>query len=108
MIHPALPKPQGLYDPRNEHDACGVGFIANIDGKKTHSIVEQGLRILKNLTHRGATGADALMGDGSGYCCKSRMYFSARAKASWVLTLPAIGGNTESGCCFFRAMMKAD
>ena len=66
MIYPALPNRQGLYDPRNEHDACGVGFIANIDGTKTHSIVEHGLRILKNLTHRGATGADALMGDGSG------------------------------------------
>ncbi|MFL9926707.1 glutamate synthase-related protein [Herbaspirillum lusitanum] len=57
---------QGLYDPANEHDACGVGFIAHIKGKKTHSIVEQGLLILKNLDHRGAVGADPLMGDGAG------------------------------------------
>lgn len=57
---------QGLYDPANEHDACGVGFIAHIKGKKNHSIVEQGLLILKNLDHRGAVGADPLMGDGAG------------------------------------------
>jgi glutamate synthase (NADPH/NADH) large chain len=57
---------QGLYDPSNEHDACGVGFIAHIKGQKSHSIIEQGLSILKNLDHRGAVGADALMGDGAG------------------------------------------
>ncbi|MBG7622464.1 glutamate synthase subunit alpha [Herbaspirillum sp. AP02] len=57
---------QGLYDPANEHDACGVGFIAHIKGKKSHSIVDQGLLILKNLDHRGAVGADPLMGDGAG------------------------------------------
>ena len=57
---------QGLYDPQNEHDACGVGFIAHIKGQKSHSIIEQGLLILKNLDHRGAVGADALMGDGAG------------------------------------------
>ena len=57
---------QGLYDPSNEHDACGVGFIAHIKGKRSHSIVEQGLLILKNLDHRGAVGADKLMGDGAG------------------------------------------
>jgi len=57
---------QGLYDPKNEHDACGVGFIAHIKGQKSHSIVEQGLLILQNLDHRGAVGADKLMGDGAG------------------------------------------
>ena len=57
---------QGLYDPSNEHDACGVGFIAHIKGNKSHSIIEQGLLILKNLDHRGAVGADKLMGDGAG------------------------------------------
>ncbi len=57
---------QGLYDPINEHDACGVGFIAHIKGQKSHSIVEQGLLILQNLDHRGAVGADKLMGDGAG------------------------------------------
>jgi glutamate synthase (NADPH/NADH) large chain len=57
---------QGLYDPANEHDACGVGFVAHIKGVKAHAIVEQGLKILENLDHRGAVGADALMGDGAG------------------------------------------
>ena len=56
----------GLYDPTNEHDACGVGFVAHIKGRKAHSIVEQGLKILENLDHRGAVGADKLMGDGAG------------------------------------------
>ena len=65
VIHEA-PVAQGMYDPANEHDACGVGFVAHIKGKKSHSIVEQGLLILKNLDHRGAVGADALMGDGAG------------------------------------------
>ena len=61
-----LPKSQGLYDPENEHDACGIGFLANIKGKKSHNIVKQGLQILENLTHRGAVGADPLAGDGAG------------------------------------------
>ena len=56
----------GLYDPRHEHDACGVGFVAHIKGVKAHTIVEQGLKILENLDHRGAVGADKLMGDGAG------------------------------------------
>ena len=62
----AAPKAQGLYDPRNEHDACGVGFIAQMKGVKSHKIVEDGLFMLENLTHRGAVGADPLMGDGAG------------------------------------------
>ncbi len=56
----------GLYDAAQEHDACGVGFVAHIKGQKSHAIVEQGLKILENLDHRGAVGADALMGDGAG------------------------------------------
>ncbi|MGE0675185.1 MAG: glutamate synthase central domain-containing protein, partial [Methylibium sp.] len=57
---------EGLYDPAHEHDACGVGFVAHIKGVKAHSIVGQGLKILENLDHRGAVGADKLMGDGAG------------------------------------------
>jgi glutamate synthase (NADPH/NADH) large chain len=56
----------GLYDPSREHDACGVGFVAHIKGQRSHSIIEQGLKILENLDHRGAVGADKLMGDGAG------------------------------------------
>ena len=61
-----LPEARGLYDPRNEHDSCGVGFIAQMKGVKSHQIVEDGLAMLENLTHRGAVGADPLMGDGAG------------------------------------------
>jgi glutamate synthase (NADPH/NADH) large chain len=56
----------GLYDPAREHDACGVGFVAHIKGKRSHGIIGQGLKILENLDHRGAVGADKLMGDGAG------------------------------------------
>ncbi len=66
MAHPLMPPAQGLYDPAHEHDACGVGFVAHIRGKKSHSIIEQGLTILKNLTHRGAVGADPKASDGAG------------------------------------------
>ena len=61
-----FPPKQGLYDPRNEHDACGVGFVCDIKNRKSHDIVAQGLQILKNLTHRGAVGADPKAGDGAG------------------------------------------
>ena len=57
---------QGLYQPSQEHDACGVGFVAHIKGCKSHAIIQQGLKILENLDHRGAVGADELMGDGAG------------------------------------------
>ena len=63
---PGFPENQGLYDSRNEHDACGIGFVANIKGRKSHAIVEQGLQVLVNLTHRGAVGADPKSGDGAG------------------------------------------
>ena len=62
----ALPERQGLYDPRNEHDSCGIGFVANIRGRKSHDIIARGLQILVNLDHRGAVGADPLVGDGAG------------------------------------------
>jgi glutamate synthase (NADPH/NADH) large chain len=57
---------EGLYDPRFEHDSCGVGFVADIKGRKSHQIIEQGFSVLSNLTHRGAVGADPLAGDGAG------------------------------------------
>src|SRR3984893_5484095 len=66
MVASVMPVRQGLYDPRNEHDACGVGFIANIKNRKSHGIVADGIRILLNLAHRGAVSADPLAGDGAG------------------------------------------
>ncbi|MCB1858788.1 MAG: glutamate synthase subunit alpha, partial [Gammaproteobacteria bacterium] len=66
MSYRATPPRQGLYDPRNEHDACGVGFVADIKGRKSHRIIDQGLSLLDRLTHRGAVGADPKAGDGAG------------------------------------------
>src|SRR3989304_5463117 len=65
-LDPGTPEAQGLYDPALNKDSCGVGFIADIKGKKSHQIVEDGLQILCNLEHRGAVGADPRMGDGPG------------------------------------------
>ena len=68
QIYPfsGLPAAQGLYDPRNEHDGCGIGFVADIEGRKSHDIVLKGIQILINLTHRGACGCDPQTGDGAG------------------------------------------
>ncbi len=85
------PEPQGLYDPANEHDACGLGFIAHIKGHKSHAIVTQALQILRNLTHRGATGADPLQGDGAGVLIQLPDAFLRRACGGQGLTLPAVG-----------------
>ena len=65
-VRPGLPERQGLYDPANEHDACGIGFVAHIKNVKSHDIVRDGLTILENLEHRGAVGADPKAGDGVG------------------------------------------
>ncbi|MBK1890056.1 glutamate synthase subunit alpha [Undibacterium sp. 14-3-2] len=82
---------QGLYDPSNEHDACGVGFIAHIKGKKNHAIVEQGLLILKNLDHRGAVGADPLMGDGAGILIQIPDQYYREEMAKQNIQLPPPG-----------------
>ena len=91
MAHPHLPVKQGLYDPANEHDACGVGFIANIKGVRSHSIVDQGLLILKNLTHRGAVGADPLAGDGAGIMIQIPDQFFREEMAARGVKLPPLG-----------------
>ncbi|MFP5382517.1 MAG: glutamate synthase-related protein [Gammaproteobacteria bacterium] len=87
----AVPEKQGLYDPANEHDACGVGFVAHIRGMKSHSIIEQGLLILKNLDHRGAVGADPLMGDGAGILIQMPDTFLREEMAKQGVTLPPVG-----------------
>ena len=66
MRYPILPAEQGLYDPRFEHDSCGVGFVCNIKGVTSNEIVKQGIEVLNRLAHRGATGADPKTGDGAG------------------------------------------
>ena len=85
------PVAQGMYDPRHEHDACGLGFIANIKGKKSHAIITQGLEILNNLSHRGATGYDPLLGDGAGILIQIPDAFLRRVCGKLGITLPAAG-----------------
>ena len=82
---------QGLYDPANEHDACGVGFVAHIKGQKSHAIVQQGLKILENLDHRGAVGADKLMGDGAGLLIQLPDALYREEMAAQGVTLPPAG-----------------
>ncbi|HUW39097.1 MAG TPA: glutamate synthase large subunit [Rhodocyclaceae bacterium] len=86
-----LPSRQGLYDPANEHDACGVGFVAHIKNLKSHDIVLQGLQILKNLTHRGAVGADPKAGDGSGLLIQIPDHFLREEMAKQGVGLPPEG-----------------
>jgi len=81
----------GLYSPAHEHDACGVGFVAHIKGHKAHSIVEQGLKILENLDHRGAVGADKLMGDGAGILIQIPDEFYRAEMAAQGVELPPPG-----------------
>ena len=88
-------------DPRNEHDACGVGFIAQMKGVKSHQIVKDGLFMLENLTHRGAVGADPLMGDGAGVLVQIPDRFFREEMAEQGIELPADRGSMASatGSC---------
>jgi glutamate synthase (NADPH/NADH) large chain len=92
------PAPQGLYDPRNEHDACGVGFVAHIKGAKSHAIVSQALEILKNLDHRGAVGADPLLGDGAGILIQTPHTLFRKWADKEGLKLPAAGDYAVAMC----------
>src|SRR6185369_15993947 len=86
-----LPPRQGLYDPANEHDACGVGFVVNMHGEKSHRIVRSGLEILVNLTHRGACGCDPLTGDGAGILTQLPDEFLRVKAAELKIKLPKRG-----------------
>ena len=86
-----LPEAQGLYDPRNEHDACGIGFVANIKGQRSHDVIVKGIQVLVNLTHRGACGCDPETGDGAGVLIQIPHRFFARECARLGFTLPPAG-----------------
>lgn len=85
------PAKQGLYNPSNERDACGVGFVAHIKGKKSHEIVQKGLELLTNLTHRGATGYDPKLGDGAGLLMQMPDAFMRKEAAKLNINLPDAG-----------------
>ncbi len=91
MNYTHLPQKQGLYDPQFEHDACGVGFVCNIKGFKSNQIISQGLEVLKRLSHRGATGADPLTGDGAGILIQIPDEFFRKATARSGFELPEPG-----------------
>ena len=85
-------KKEGLYDPRNEHDSCGLGFIANIKGRKSNDIVQKGIFILENLEHRGATGAEPLVGDGAGMLTQIPHEMYKEEMENLSCFLPDLGG----------------
>ncbi|ATW28798.1 glutamate synthase subunit alpha [Candidatus Formimonas warabiya] len=95
-----FPQSQGLYDPSMEKDACGLGFIADVTGKKSNEIVKNGLEILKSLTHRGATGSDPETGDGAGILIQLPHEFFVSELAKMDLHLPA-DGDYAVGMIFF-------
>ena len=97
---PGLPSAQGLYDPAHEHDACGIGFVANLKGQKSHDIIKKGIQILVNLTHRGACGCDPDTGDGAGLLIQIPHQFFARETQRLGFTLPA-PGEYGAGMVFF-------
>jgi glutamate synthase domain-containing protein 2/glutamate synthase domain-containing protein 1/glutamate synthase domain-containing protein 3 len=95
-VHPTdyrnqLPAAQGLYDPANERDACGIGFVVNVNATPSHDIVSKGLEILVNLQHRGACGCDKETGDGAGILLQIPHAFFAKETAQLGITLPAPG-----------------
>lgn len=86
-----IPKKQGLYDPWYEHDACGVGVVANIKGKKSHKILSQALVVLRNMDHRGGQGADENSGDGAGVLMQIPHNFFVKELAKQNVELPEVG-----------------
>ncbi|MFM8984862.1 MAG: glutamate synthase central domain-containing protein, partial [Planctomycetia bacterium] len=118
---PSLPPRQGLYDPANEHDACGVGFVVNMHGVRSHDIVRKGLEVLENLTHRGACGCDPLTGDGAGILMQTphEFFMAAAPKAGirlppagdWAvgnLFLPPSEGDRETAEQFFEQVVREE
>ena len=91
MHQDGLPKKQGLYDPRFERDSCGVGFVVNVDGTRSHLIIRQGLEVLSNLAHRGACGCDPETGDGAGALIQIPHEFLRRDCRDLGLQLPRPG-----------------
>jgi len=91
MQFAGLPLKQGLYDPQFEHDACGVGFVVNVKGKKSHEIIRQAIQILLNLDHRGACGCEANTGDGAGILLQMPHQFLVKVAAENGIQLPSEG-----------------
>ena len=91
MSRYGLPPKQGLYDPCFEHDACGIGFVADIQGRASHKIIDQGVQVLVNLEHRGACGCDPDTGDGAGLLIQIPHEFFKKQTAALGFELPEAG-----------------
>jgi glutamate synthase (NADPH/NADH) large chain len=83
-----LPPKQGLYDPRFEHDACGIGFVAHVEGRRSHRVLEMGLEALRNHAHRGAVADDRKTGDGAGILTQLPHEFLPGNWRAWALSRP--------------------
>ena len=99
----SYPKKQGLYDPKNEKENCGIGFVANIKGRATHEIIRQGIEVLNKLEHRGACGSDPLTGDGAGLLIQMPHKFFKSQCPKLISNCPN-KENTEQGLSFSRRM----
>src|SRR3977135_2967441 len=86
-----LPPKQGLYDPQFEHDSCGVGFVVNVKGKKSHEIIRQAIQVLLTLDHRGACGCEVNTGDGAGILLQTPHAFLQKVCAAAKIDLPDAG-----------------
>ena len=85
------PPARGLYDPSHEHDACGVGFVANIEGARSHDLIRKGVKVLLNLEHRGACGCDPETGDGAGILIQLPDVFMRREASALGIELGPVG-----------------
>ena len=99
MKYPGRPQKEGLYDPRFEHDACGIGFLCQIKGKASNFIIEKGICLLENLDHRGATGAEKNSGDGAGILIQIHHAFFLQLASEIGIALPH-GGEYGIGMLF--------
>ena len=100
-----VPGPQGLYHPRHERDACGVGFVCHLQGDKSHDIIHKALQILVNLSHRGACGCDEKTGDGAGILMQMPHDFLASKCGEVGIQLPD-ARNTARAWFFFRGILN--
>ncbi len=88
MTQLVFPQRQGLYDPQQEHDACGVGFVVDLNGRKSHDIIQKAIKVLVNLEHRGACGSEKNTGDGAGILLQTPHQFLARECDRLKIELP--------------------
>src|SRR3954470_19021799 len=100
--------PDSLYDPRDEHDACGLGFVVDLKGPATHRTVEMGLEILRRLAHRGAAGSDPSTGDGAGILVQIPHRYFERVLAREGKELPLAGDYGVAQCFLSRDPMGAE